>query len=119
MWAGTAAILNQRPVCDHSMFWDLHLLTGGTLEMETDDGAGDYTVLTTAGILPVNDGNQHQVSVQRVGGMLTISIDGASTPPVASLANFAGLVALRQGTNVCVGETANVVSFSNVCVASP
>jgi hypothetical protein len=119
MWAGTGAILNQRPICDHSMFWDLHLLAGGTLEMETDDGSPTgYTVLTTAGT--VNDGNSHQVSVQRVGGMLTISIDGTSTTgPVASNANFGALVALRQGLAVCAGESAGVVSIASVCVGSP
>jgi hypothetical protein len=119
LWPDTGAILNQRPICDHSMFWDLHLLAGGTLEMETDDGVlpTDYTVVTTAAT--VNDGNPHQVLVQRMGGVLTILIDGVSSSPVASNASFGALVPLRQGTNVCVGENPNVVTIANVCVASP
>jgi hypothetical protein len=117
---GPAAILSQRPVCDHSMFWDLHLVGGGTLEMETDDGLapGDYTVITTAAT--VNDGNPHLVVAQRVGGLLTISIDGVvSGTQASSPANFGALVPMALGTDVCVPYAGFVGTIANVCVASP
>jgi hypothetical protein len=114
-----ASILNQRSGCFHGMFWDLSLLADGVLQMETDDSASgaDYTVLTTAAT--VNDGNPHQVIVERVSGMLTVSVGSVSTAAAASTANFGALVPLRQGTDVCTGDAPFAGSISNVCVTSP
>jgi hypothetical protein len=118
------AVLNQRSFCGHSNFWDLHLLANGTLQIETDDTLvpepADYTVLPTTGI--VNVGIQHQVLVDRVGGMLTISLDGVSSGPVASVANFGTLAPLQAGTDVCVQAGSGEVNFVGTianCVASP
>jgi hypothetical protein len=98
------------------MFWDLHQAPGGALEMETDDGMGDYTALFTTGT--VADGHPHQVIVQRVGGALTISVGSVSTSPVTSNANFGALVPMQQGTTVCP-EAQMAVNIANVCVTSP
>jgi hypothetical protein len=116
-----AAILNQRPTCNPGTFWDLRLNPGGVLEMETDDNGGlaDLTTLVTTAT--VNDGNPHQVLVERVSGMLTVSIDGVSTAAVASTASLGALPPLQQGTDVCVGAdptTTFVGTIANVCVAS-
>jgi hypothetical protein len=114
-----AAILNQRPICDPGMFWDLRMLASGGLEMETDDNGGLATITTVETTATVNDGNPHQVLVERVSGMLTVSIDGVSTAAVASNASLGALRPLQQGTDVCVGQdqtTLFVGTIASVCV---
>jgi hypothetical protein len=113
-----AAILNQRPTCNAGTFWDLRLLAGGTLQMETDDNGGLATITTLQTTATVNDGNPHQVVVERVSGMLTVSIDGVSTG-AASNASLGALPPLQQGTDVCVGQdqtTLFVGTIADVCV---
>jgi hypothetical protein len=117
--ASSAAILNQRSVCGHGVFWDVRLggTNGSAIRVETDDGT-NYTDLNSVGTA-VNDGKTHNVVVTRVAGTLAIAIDGAASGSSASNSALGQLALLVTGTDVCVGQLGCVAfagTLSNVCV---
>jgi hypothetical protein len=113
------AVVNQRGVCSHGMFWDVRL-NNGFPEAETDDGNGNYTDFD--GTTAVNDGATHVLVITRVSETLTIYVDGVATGSAASVTPFGTLPALVIGTDVCVGSDATVAfsgTETGVCVSSP
>jgi hypothetical protein len=116
---GIASLANQRAVCSKvGMLWDLRLETAG-VAIETSD-AVNVTNLTGSGL--VNDGKPHDVLVQRVAKVVTISVDGKPLGSSACDTAFGALPAIKRGTDVCDGHSGQVPfvgAISNVCVESP
>jgi hypothetical protein len=106
---GWVALLNQRGICNHGVFWDARM-SDGRVQMETDDGT-NYTSLLSPKV--VNDGVEHSILITRVNGTLSIIIDGAVTASAASAASFTSLPPLATGTDVCVGLGGNAALSSN------
>ncbi|HEY4117716.1 MAG TPA: hypothetical protein VGM56_07670, partial [Byssovorax sp.] len=114
------AIVNQRSVCSHDFFWDVHFGVGGVVEVETDHDGADYTALL--GTRAVNDGATHHVEVARVAGSLTLTIDGVLDGSAASAASLDALPPLAVRTDVCDGVNGSVPlvgALTNLCVTSP
>jgi hypothetical protein len=117
--SGQVAVVSQRDVCGHSMFWDIRL-DNGFPEVETDDGAGNYTDFD--GTTLVNDGATHVIEVERVSETITLYVDGVASGSAASVTPFGALPALAVGTDICVGTDATVAfsgTETDVCVSSP
>ena len=116
-----AALVNQRGVCAHAVFWDIRMTSGGLLAVETDD-ATSYTPVTSVGTR-VNDGLPHDVRIQRAAGTLTVSVDGTASGSARSLASFGPLARLRTRTDACTfaidGTTTFAGTIADLCVASP
>ena len=116
---GIASLANQRAVCSKvGMLWDLRLESAG-VAIETSDSV-NVTNLTGSGV--VNDGKPHDVLVQRVAKVVTISVDGKPLGSSACDAAFGALPAIKRGTDVCDGHSGQVPfvgTISNVCVESP
>lgn len=111
-----SAVLNQRAVCNHGVFWDIRLNANGTLGIETDDGSR-YTAFSSSA--SVNDGSPHAVVVRRIAGTLSVTVDGAPSGSQGSTSSWGSLAALKNGTDVCVGFDTTVAlsgSVTNVCV---
>jgi hypothetical protein len=114
----TASVLGQRGVCGTSAFWQIQTSASGGLTVETDDGtaAGDTLV---ASLARVNDGVTHRVTVARLAGVLSTTIDGAASGATADVDSIGSLSPLRVGTSVCDG-VAGVVSLigsvTDVCL---
>ncbi len=118
---GLTALVNQRARCVHGLFWDIRLASG-SVQVETDDGVTPYVELVSTGA-PVNDGSFHELSVSRVAGTLTISIDGAPSGSTSSPTSFGVLPPLAIGSDHCEIDGGGTVAFvgtvRDVCVASP
>jgi hypothetical protein len=116
--SGRAALLNQRAACTSGTYWDLRF-SSGKLEIETDDHSS-YTDLLSTGP-DLNDGATHDVVVARVGGELTITIDGVASGSSGSAASFGALPALASGVDVCDGNDGTSAfegTLSSVCVSA-
>jgi hypothetical protein len=111
--AGSLALVSQRDVCGHGMFWDL-TVQSDEIEFETDDGTNPYVVL--AGTMPL-DTNEHKVVAKRTNQMLTVSLDGATIASGVSTTAFAALPPISVGQDVC-GEP-QYVGELDPCVTSP
>jgi hypothetical protein len=118
--SGLVSLLNQRSSCGPTgTFWDVRLSSGG-VRAEINDNTTAVN-LTSLGLL-VNDGQPHDVLVQRFAGTMTILIDGSATGSIAAPSSLGALPALKSGTDVCDGHSAQVPfmgTMSNVCIASP
>ena len=103
---GWVAIVNQRPVCNAGMFWDIRM-DDGHIVAETDDGMYDggvwiedpRTTLTSS--ITANDGVPHCILVQRVDDVLSITIDGLLVGEATSISSLAALAPLAAGTDPC------------------
>jgi hypothetical protein len=118
---GTVAVLNQRSVCNTSIFWDLQLQAGGAIQIETD-AVANYDRIR--GSVVVADGKTHDIVVKRVSEQITIYVDGKVDPSGqgASLSAFQTLAAIAVGTDVCdspTGLQAFKGTLSDVCVSFP
>jgi hypothetical protein len=115
---GLVALVNQRKECTPSVFWDVRM-NSGLLFVEVDDVA-NYTAIDDAGPT-INDGRAHAVTVRRIAGVLSVSVDGVDASAQASLASLDALAPLAIGTDPCVQSTDGTVAFSGtiaaVCVA--
>jgi hypothetical protein len=114
-----AALVNQRAVCAHAVFWDVRMTTGGLLAVETDDDT-NYTPLTSSGA-KVNDGRPHDVLVQRAAGTLTVYVDGVASGAAPSIASFGQLPPLRSGADACTAAIDGTMTFTgtltDLCVS--
>jgi hypothetical protein len=116
--SGRAALLNQRSACTPGTYWDVRF-SSGEIEVETDDGTS-YTDLVGTGP-DLNDGATHSVVVARVGGTLTITVDGADSGATSAAASFGALPVLASGVDVCDGNDGTVAfegTLSSVCVSA-
>lgn len=116
---GTYALLNQRAVCNHSLFWDLRL-ANGWLVFETEGPLGNYDIASSA---PLNDGLLHHVTITRnTTGQLTVNVSGQTAMIFANDASFGDLPDLQFLTDVCVGVDGTQPfqnsggTLSNICV---
>jgi Concanavalin A-like lectin/glucanases superfamily len=119
--SGPVAVLNQRSVCNSSVFWDLQLQVGGAIQIETD-AIANYDRIR--GSIVVADGKTHDIVVKRVSEQVTIYVDGKPDPSGqgASLSSFQALAAIAVGTDVCdspTGLQAFKGTLTDVCVSSP
>ena len=99
--AGLVALLNQRTACSPSTFWDVRL-SSGEIQVETDDGAS-YVQLTSTGP-ELDDGALHVLLVDRIGGTVTIYVDGVASGNASSSSSLGALPPLATGTDVCDGQ---------------
>ena len=118
---GWMALLNQRNVCFHGVFWDLRQTSTNKLRVEIDDNSSTgYKSLDST--IAINDGKPHNVAIARVAGKLTIHIDGAAAGEGSSSTPLGAFPALRVGDDVCVGTVNNVTTalftgtLTDVCV---
>jgi Laminin G domain len=119
--SGLVALANQRGVCGFGVFWDIRI-QNGLLFVETDDNTS-YTNLVSTG-KTVNDGQPHDVLVNRTAGTLTAYIDGVASGSKRSAASLASLPPLLSRTDPCIGHTGDptvafVGTIANLCVAAP
>jgi hypothetical protein len=115
---GTVAVVNQRRICNTSVFWDTQLQTGGVVQFETDDGTNHSVV---RGSTVVNDGNTHEVLIKRVAQRVSIYVDSRLDPmgQGTSAVSFTALVLLAQRTDVCSGAQTFVGTLDSVCASHP
>lgn len=116
---GLVAVLNQRIVCGTQNFWDIRILNGH-IYAEVDDGTNFTTLTSTA---TVNNGQAHDVVVQRTALTLAITIDGQASGSMKAKASLNALPPLLTGTDPCQSPNPGsdeTVAFSgtlkNVCV---
>jgi hypothetical protein len=126
---GWVALVNQRNVCSYGQFWDVrqcessattssYCPVNGAIYVETDESQLDY--VTSAA--PINDGQPHDVSIQRVSGFLFIYLDGTLSGTGPSSASFGQLPRLQIGADVCSenGTGAPLTgTLTNLCITKP
>jgi hypothetical protein len=99
--------------------WDVRIGAGKFL-VETEGTNGGYATLSSP--VTVNDGVPHKVSIARVNGTLTLTIDGKAVISGASTAIYGNLPPLQIGTDPCDnldGTLPFTGTLSDVCVSSP
>jgi hypothetical protein len=118
---GWAALLNQRSTCFLGLFWDIRQTATGTILVETDANTNP-SYQTVESTIKINDGQPHDVAVARVGGLLTIRIDGAAAGQGPSSGALGTLPAVKVGDDAC-GATSNPatakfagMTLSEVCI---
>lgn len=114
-----SAIISQRLVCSHSMFWDVRMSAAGALSVEFDENGFNYLSL----VLPVtvNDGVPHEVRICRIAGHVHAFVDGVRVAHAPNAADFGSLHTLQVETGACVGaDGTNALdgTVSNVCVGA-
>jgi hypothetical protein len=117
------ALANQRNVCNDANFWDL-LLEDRLINIETDMlvDAGVAALFSVRSCTHPDDGLAHNWVVQRVGGVVTIYIDGKPDAFATCSTLFGQLPTLETKTSPCVNVDGTVVfnnadgTLTNVCV---
>lgn len=112
-----SALLNQRSVCSHSIFWDVELVDG-TIQVELDDNDQHYTLCR--GTKLVNDGKPHRVVTRRVAGRLSTYIDCVLDATCAAATDLTGTLRPLQTTLAsCPNPPPPLAGTLNeVCVSS-
>jgi len=127
---GWVALVNQRKECNsNSVLWDVRVcspgqddcIVSGGLFVETSDNTNYASLRSTS---PVADGNTHDITVARVAGVLSITIDGVASGSTPSNSSFSKLPSLQVGTDVCVGSgndpTVDLTGIlRNLCITTP
>jgi hypothetical protein len=117
--SGLVALLNQRKSCAPSTYWDIRVY-GGVVRVEIDD-VPNYTQVTSA-VGGFDDGQPHDVAVQRRSGTLTLYVDSVVSGSSASTEVLHGLGPVNSGVDVCQGQDgtmALVGTLTNVCLSEP
>jgi hypothetical protein len=120
MQTNEVALVNQRSTCDHEMFWDIRMLPGGGVVVETCETTSPDTYESVWGGGPINDGKPHEVLAQRIGGVLALYVDCVRVGSVRSTVSFTSLAAFVSGVDVCDGKDGTVAlvgTLANVCVS--
>lgn len=117
------ALLNQRGSCDVGVFWEVQTIQGYVI-VEVDDGTSDVPLdgRLFAHVHSVADGLPHDVVVARVGGLLSLAVDGQIAGSVADPGVLGTMPPLKLGTSPCVGLnglTVFVGQLTNVCLTNP
>lgn len=119
--ASAMAVIGQRATCDHSVMWDVRIVSTNQLFIEFDNSDAPYTAFLTT--RTVNDGAPHAVVIARRGGAVSVTIDGfVDTTAVSAAQSFpaGSLAALSLGSDVCQGQDGTVAlsgSVNNVCLS--
>jgi hypothetical protein len=117
----TMSLVNQRPVCDFSTFWDVWMgqVTSGEVDFAVDDNTqGGYVMLRSTG--KVNDGQPHKVVAERVSGVMALVIDGKPSGTTAAGTALGQLPALKTGTNACLYTPLNGHGqLTDLCITKP
>ncbi len=116
---GLLAVANQRNICAPGVFWDIRVV-GGFVFVEADDIA-NYAAITSPGPR-VDDGNPHNVRMQRTSGALSVYVDDVASGTTPSTASFGKLPPLVIGTDVCIPQDGTMAfpgTIADLCVASP
>ena len=113
-----APLVNQRAECDAlKPFWAVAMLSNGQIEVETNDGMGNYgTMHSTA---TVNDGASHHVLVSRKGIVLAVSIDGQTISADVSQAVLGPMAPVQVGTESACSAPPLVGTVTDLCITSP
>jgi Laminin G domain len=116
---GRVALANQRSWCYFQVMWDLRM-EGGVPVIEIDDEAGvnHYTKLWSVN-QPIDDGQAHDVLLERVSGTLSIKIDGVQTASTAATESLGPLPPLVVDSDICIGVDGTGVltpPLANLCV---
>ena len=120
----TSALMNKRPICGHTSFWDIRIVSGGLLQVELDPNYQAYL-----SSISVADGTWHHVALVRKGANSTLYIDGQiqgagwsySTP------NISNSAPIRLGNDICVGADStrpyagefDEIQYLNVALSHP
>lgn len=107
------AVLNKRPICTHSSFWDIRMTGDGHLFVELDQDAAAANHNSFRSTIAVNDGNWHHVALVRQGTTATLHIDGqvrgsGTTTGITNINNTADLLC---GEDPCVGVDVTEIYF--------
>jgi hypothetical protein len=104
------ALVNQSGACQAacggraSTEWDVFLAPDGLVQVETDDGVAADRIFVLNGA-HVNDGNPHHIIASRVGGQLSVSVDGVSSATVSDSNELTTLPALVVGSDPCAASS--------------
>lgn len=113
------ALANQRSACFFGDMWDLRMEAGvPVMELDDDAGPSHYTILWSVGH-PIDDGQPHDLLVERISGILSINVDGIRTASTAAPASLGSLPPLVVGNDICVGVDGTVLLTSplaNLCI---
>jgi hypothetical protein len=116
---GRVALANQRSWCFYQDMWDLRMEAGvPVIELDDEAGVNHYTRLWSVGH-PIDDGQPHDVLVERVSGTLSINIDGVRTASTAATESIGPLPPLVVGSDVCIGVDGTGVltpPLQNLCI---
>ena len=119
--SGWMALLNQRPICSFSTFWDVRQSGANRVRIELDDSSS-VGYESQESTVAINDGKSHGVSIARVAGTLTIRIDGAAAGEGPSTTSLGSLAALRVGDDICASTVNDPVTatfsgtLTDVCI---
>lgn len=118
----TLALVNQRGVCSPTgPFWTITLSPSGGIIAENTDASGNHAIVEAGD--SVNDGQPHQIVVERKNGLLGYYDDGAlrSATVADSAVDFAVLPHVNVGTDPCPSDTALAGhgTLTALCITSP
>jgi hypothetical protein len=121
-----SALVDQRRDCGGltpgDSFWDCRMFPDGTVTITVADGTNRDDLQNS---IPVNDGNPHQVSINRNGGIVALAVDGMIVGSASTMdtgVSLGPLVPLQIGTDVCDFQDATqplAGTLTNVAVTSP
>ena len=97
------ALINKRPVCNHTSFWDIRISTLGYLQVEFDQSGSYYQAYASS--ISIDDGNWHHVTLVRQGTITNLYIDGQIRGSGSSgIANISSSAPIQLGNDVCVNR---------------
>lgn len=117
---GRVALANQRSWCFYQVMWDLRMEAGvPVIELDDDAGVNHYTKLWGGVGHPMDDGQPHDLLVERVSGTLSITVDSVRTASTAATESIGPLPPLVAGSDICDGVDGTLVltpPLQNLCV---